>query len=84
MIVRVVKSLLNQADEVIVLADSSKFDIRARHCALPITRIDTLITDDRISEANETMLRNEGVEVVIAFTKHLTGAQTNAKTGVQE
>lgn len=68
LLVRIVGGLANKADEIIVLADSSKFNVRARHPTLPIARISTLITDDRISGANMDMLRNEGVDVIIAAT----------------
>lgn len=68
LLMRVVSSLAERSDEIIVLADSSKFSIRARHVALPISRIGTLITDDRISQTDFDMMRNEGVDVVIAPT----------------
>ncbi len=63
---RIIGELSRRADEIVVLADSSKFSIRARHAVLPLARIGTLITDDGISEADHDMLTGEGIEVVIA------------------
>ena len=58
--------LLQRADEVIVLADSRKFGMRARNTMMPLNRIGTLITDDGISEANHKMLTDAGIRVIIA------------------
>lgn len=68
LMLKVIDGLARKADEIVVLADSSKFNVRARYPVLPIERISTLITDDGISEADHEMLRNEGVDVIIAST----------------
>ena len=68
LMLKVIDGLARKADEIVVLADSSKFDVRARYPVLPIERISTLITDDGISEADHDMMRNEGVDVIIAAT----------------
>ncbi|MDR1936465.1 MAG: DeoR/GlpR family DNA-binding transcription regulator, partial [Candidatus Accumulibacter sp.] len=49
-VVRAVERLQEHADEVVVLADSSKFSIKARHISIPMSRISTLITDDGVTE----------------------------------
>ena len=66
LLVRSVESLKDRADEIVVLADSSKFSIKARHVALPLSRISTLITDDGISGEDAEMLRAAGIKIVIA------------------
>jgi DeoR family ulaG and ulaABCDEF operon transcriptional repressor len=66
LVVRETEKLLQQADEVIVLADSRKFGMRARNPMLPLSRIGTLITDDGISEVNHRMLIDAGIRVIIA------------------
>ncbi|MEI8178788.1 DeoR/GlpR family DNA-binding transcription regulator, partial [Aestuariivirga sp.] len=68
LIVRETELFLQRADEVIVLADSRKFGMRARNTMMPLTRIGTLITDDGISEANHKMLTDAGIRVIIART----------------
>lgn len=69
LIVRETELLLSRADEVIVLADSRKFGFRARYPVMPFSRLDTLITDDRITEANHRMLTDAGVRVIIATAR---------------
>ena len=54
------------ADEVVVLADSRKFGVRARYAVVNFARIATLITDEGITEADERMLLDAGINVIIA------------------
>lgn len=68
LLVRSVENLKDRADEIVVLADSSKFSIKARHIALPLSRISTLITDPGISDEDLDMLKSSGVQVIIAQT----------------
>lgn len=69
LIVREAEKLLARADEVVVLADSRKFALRARATAIPISRIGTLVTDDGVSEADHAMLEQAGVRVIVARTE---------------
>jgi DeoR family transcriptional regulator, ulaG and ulaABCDEF operon transcriptional repressor len=66
LVVRETEKLLQRADEVIVLADSRKFGLRARNPIMPLTRISTLITDDAIGDGNHRMLLDAGIRVIIA------------------
>jgi DeoR family ulaG and ulaABCDEF operon transcriptional repressor len=66
LVARETAQLLQRADEVIVLADSRKFGLRARNPIMPLTRIGTLITDEGISEVNHRMLTEAGIRVIIA------------------
>lgn len=66
LIVRETEVLLTRADEVIVLADSRKFGLRARYPIMPLSRIGTLITDDGISEVNHRNLTDAGIKVIVA------------------
>lgn len=69
------QKLMLQADELIVLADSSKFKRRSSLLICSLERIDVLITDDRIDDAPVNMLETAGVKVIIASAKSavLTG-----------
>ena len=58
--------LMARADEVVLLADSRKFSIRARHEVVPLSRIGTLITDDGLSDEHAKMLADAGVRTIIA------------------
>jgi DeoR family ulaG and ulaABCDEF operon transcriptional repressor len=69
-VVKAVNDLQEYADEVVVLADSSKFSIKARHISLPLSRISTLITDEGTNEEDIDMLKGAGINVVIASTRN--------------
>jgi DeoR family ulaG and ulaABCDEF operon transcriptional repressor len=58
--------LMARAAEVVLLADSRKFSIRARHEVVPLSRIGTLITDDGLSDEHAKMLADAGVRTIIA------------------
>jgi DeoR family transcriptional regulator, ulaG and ulaABCDEF operon transcriptional repressor len=66
LVVRETEKLLQRADEVIVLADSRKFGLRARNPIMPLSRIGTLITDEGITDVNHRMLADAGIRVIIA------------------
>jgi DeoR family ulaG and ulaABCDEF operon transcriptional repressor len=66
LVVRETEQLLQRADEVIVLADSRKFGVRARNPMMPLSRVGTLITDDGITDSNHRMLIDAGIRVIIA------------------
>ncbi len=66
LIVKETQLLLQRADEVIVLADSRKFGVRARYPIMPLSRVGTLITDEGISETDHRMLVDAGMRVIVA------------------
>jgi DeoR family ulaG and ulaABCDEF operon transcriptional repressor len=68
LLVREVERLLGRADEVVVLADSRKFGVRARYAVVSFSRIATLITDEGLAESDERMLTDAGIKVIIAKT----------------
>lgn len=60
------KTMLENAGSCIVLADSSKFDVVKPAYIGALSQVDTLITDDKLSEEWKTILTKEKVECVIA------------------
>ncbi|WP_407150985.1 DeoR/GlpR family DNA-binding transcription regulator [Bradyrhizobium sp. ORS 86] len=66
LMVRSIVELSQNADQIIVLADSRKFSIHARNVSLPLSRVGTVITDEALSDAAARMLENAGVNVRIA------------------
>jgi DeoR family ulaG and ulaABCDEF operon transcriptional repressor len=66
LLVRTIQAFQELADEVVVLVDSSKFSIRARHIAMPLARVSTLITDDGLTETDRRILEDAGITVIIA------------------
>jgi DeoR family ulaG and ulaABCDEF operon transcriptional repressor len=68
LLVRFVKEMSERANEIIVLVDSSKFALRPPIVALPLSRITTLVTDDGLSDDDAQMVRNAGVNLIVAET----------------
>lgn len=66
LIVREAEKLLARADEVVMLADSQKFGLRARYELLSLSRIGTLVTDDGVTAEDRRMLEAAGVRVIVA------------------
>eukprot|EP01037_Dinobryon_pediforme_P013494 gene13493-13608_t len=66
LLVQANRQLMDRADEIVVLADSSKFQVRARNIVLSLPRISTLITDSGLSTDDRRMLADSGIHVIIA------------------
>jgi DeoR family ulaG and ulaABCDEF operon transcriptional repressor len=60
------RRLIEKADEITVLVDSSKFTGPSGHVVCALEEIDTVITDAAVTEAQRQMLEAAGVKVVIA------------------
>lgn len=65
--------LIGQADELVVLADSSKFENRSSLVLCPLDRIDVVITDDGISDRAAAMLEAADIKMIVA-TPNATAA----------
>ncbi|PVB62860.1 DeoR/GlpR family DNA-binding transcription regulator [Labrenzia sp. 011] len=65
LMVRSIQELAENADQIVLLADSRKFSIHARNVALPLSRIGTLITDDGISDKCAKLVEDAGVTLEI-------------------
>lgn len=66
LIARAEAKLLNRASDLIVLADSSKFEPRGSMVVAPLSRIKILITDEGAPPAALDMLRDAGIAVFVA------------------
>lgn len=60
------RRLIERADEIIILVDSSKFSGPSGHVVCDLAEIDTVVTDSGISEADRTMLRANDVKLIVA------------------
>ncbi len=72
LLIQAEQKLIGQADELVVLVDSTKFEQRSSLVLCPLRRITTVITDDQITDKAAAML--EAVEVKLIVT-HAGGAQ---------
>jgi DeoR family transcriptional regulator, ulaG and ulaABCDEF operon transcriptional repressor len=82
LLIQAEQKLIDQAEELIVLVDSSKFSQRSSLILCGLKRIHTVITDDGIGDTEIKMLEDAGVALKIASlptsrqneSSHLTGA----------
>ena len=78
MIVQSELGLIGQADELIVLADSSKFSGRSSLILCGLDRIATVITDSGIRDEDRQMLETAGVRLIVVETSAEAIRQTVA------
>lgn len=77
LIVRAEEKLMSRADELVVLADSSKFAQRSSLVLCGLERIHTIITDDRIGDRDAAMIEGADVHLVTVSA----GDQADRATG---
>jgi DeoR family ulaG and ulaABCDEF operon transcriptional repressor len=66
LIARAEAKLLRRADRLIVMVDSSKFDMRGSIAVCPLSRVHTIITDESAPKASLDLLRTAGIEILVA------------------
>lgn len=66
LLIQAEQKLIDQADELVVLVDSSKFTKRSSLILCPLERITTVITDNGIRDEDRQMLETAGVGVIVA------------------
>ncbi|MET1414330.1 DeoR/GlpR family DNA-binding transcription regulator [Roseibium sp. HPY-6] len=66
LLIQAEQKLIGQADELVVLVDSSKFNARSSLILCPLERISTVITDDGIPDSAAKMLEQADIELIVA------------------
>ncbi|MDF1631021.1 DeoR/GlpR family DNA-binding transcription regulator [Mycoplana sp. MJR14] len=66
LLIQAEQKLIDQADDLVVLADSSKFRKRSSLILCGLKRIATVITDSGIEDREAAMLENAGVHLIVA------------------
>lgn len=69
LLIRAEEKLMGRADELVVLADSSKFGNRSSLVLCPLERIHTIITDDAVTDRCASMIEAAGVRLIVAETE---------------
>lgn len=69
LLVQAERRLLDRADEVIVLVDSSKFSAPAGHVVCTADELDIVITDEDIADRDAAMIEQAGIKLIIAPTR---------------
>ncbi|MEI3850416.1 MULTISPECIES: DeoR/GlpR family DNA-binding transcription regulator [Ensifer] len=75
LLIQAEQKLIDQADELVVLVDSSKFHKRSSLILCGLKRIATVITDSGIEDRHAAMLENAGVRLVVASSRAGTDAE---------
>lgn len=78
LVIQAEEKLIGQAEELVILVDSSKFGRRPGLIVRPLSRVDTVITDDRVEDRHVAMLESAGVTVVVAPLPERAGAAEKA------
>lgn len=78
LIIQAEQKLMNQADELVVLADSSKFKTRSSLILCPLISITTLITDEGLDDRAASMLEAADIKLIIARTSSASGASSSS------
>lgn len=65
LLIQAEQKLIGQADELVVLADSSKFATRSSLVLCPLNRIHTVITDEGISDRDAQMLEAAEIRLIV-------------------
>ncbi|MBR9765344.1 MAG: DeoR/GlpR transcriptional regulator [Rhodobacteraceae bacterium] len=66
LIIQAEQKLIGQADELVLLVDSSKFESRSSLVLCPLEEIDVLITDEGISDRAAAMVESADIRLVVA------------------
>jgi DeoR family ulaG and ulaABCDEF operon transcriptional repressor len=66
LLIQAEQKLIGQADELVVLVDSTKFEQRSSLVLCPLSRIDTVITDDGLSDKAAAMLDAAEITLIVA------------------
>jgi DeoR family ulaG and ulaABCDEF operon transcriptional repressor len=68
LLIQAEQKLIDQAEELVLLVDASKFRQRSSLILCPLSRISTVITDDGIEDREAKMLEAAGVGLIVART----------------
>ncbi|MDD7972219.1 DeoR/GlpR family DNA-binding transcription regulator [Roseinatronobacter alkalisoli] len=66
LLIQAEQKLIGQADELVVLVDSTKFKARTSLILCPLARIHTVITDDGITDKTASMLDAADIRLIVA------------------
>lgn len=79
LLIQAEQKLINQAEELILLVDSSKFANRSSLILCPLERVHTIITDDAISPRDAKLVEQSGIRLIVAAENAAAGeASTSA------
>jgi DeoR family ulaG and ulaABCDEF operon transcriptional repressor len=66
LLIQAEQKLIGQAEELVLLVDSTKFRNRSSLVLCPLKRVHTLITDEGISDRDAAMLEAADINLIVA------------------
>jgi DeoR family ulaG and ulaABCDEF operon transcriptional repressor len=66
MLVAAERRFVDRANQIIVLVDSSKFEVPSGHVVCSLRDVDVLVTDSGISDSQKEILESAGIQTIIA------------------
>ncbi|MFN8831053.1 MAG: DeoR/GlpR family DNA-binding transcription regulator [Labrys sp. (in: a-proteobacteria)] len=79
LIIQSEQRLMRQADELVLMVDSSKFRNRSSLILCPLNRASTIVTDEGIPDEARRMIEDAGITLIIAAQKHdVAGEESTA------
>ena len=79
LLIQAEQKLINQAEELVLLVDASKFAQRSSLILCPLDRVHTVITDDAIAPRDARLVEQAGVRLIVAGRG---GSRREASTSV--
>jgi len=77
LLIQAEQKLIDQAEELVVLVDSSKFRLRSSLILCGLSRISTVITDEGVEDRDAKMLENAGVALIVATATRETKKESS-------
>lgn len=78
LLIQAEQKLIDQADELVVLIDSSKFRLRSSLILCGLSRIATVITDEGIEDREAKMLETAGISLIVARKSAATAKEESS------
>jgi DeoR family ulaG and ulaABCDEF operon transcriptional repressor len=66
LLIQAEQKLINQAEELILLVDSSKFAARSSLILCPLERVHTVITDEAVTTRDARLVEQSGIRLIVA------------------
>lgn len=66
LLIQAEQKLINQAEELVLLVDSSKFASRSSLILCPLERVHTIITDDGVAARDARLVEQSGIRLIVA------------------
>jgi DeoR family ulaG and ulaABCDEF operon transcriptional repressor len=78
LLIQAEQKLINQAEELVLLVDSSKFASRSSLILCPLERVHTIITDEGIAPRDAKLVEQAGIRLIVAGIEEAGGKASSS------